>query len=89
MFGDYRFEHPLRIGDRLCFLDVGSYSLVRATMFNGIALPGICLAGSDGSLDVIGTTTYETWAASFGGRAGAGARSSEDRTPRPMLSREA
>lgn len=41
VFGEYRFEQPLRIGDRVAFADVGAYSLIKAHRFNGYNLPAI------------------------------------------------
>lgn len=61
VFGDYRFEHPLEVGDRLCFLDVGSYSLVKANTFNGIPLPLTCIAKADGSREIHPAQAYEQW----------------------------
>lgn len=41
LFGEYRFNRPLEIGDRLTFNQVGAYSLVKANRFNGYNLPDI------------------------------------------------
>ncbi len=43
LFGSYQFEEPLKIGSQIIFQNVGSYSLVKAHMFNGINLPDIYL----------------------------------------------
>lgn len=43
IFGDYRFAEPLQLGDRVIFQDVGAYSLVKASRFNGYNLPDIFL----------------------------------------------
>lgn len=48
-FGEYRFASPLTIGARLTIEDVGAYSLSKATMFNGINLPSVWLAGASGA----------------------------------------
>ena len=62
VFGDYRFDRPVTVGSRLCFLDVGSYSLVKANMFNGVPTPLTYLVRADGRHDTICPPTYETWA---------------------------
>ena len=62
VFGEYGFDRPLEVGDRLCFLDVGSYSLVKANMFNGIPMPSLCYVGADGSCKTINGPNYEAWA---------------------------
>ncbi len=61
VFGDYQFDDALGVGSRLCFLDVGSYSLVKANMFNGVPMPHLYLLKAGGSIDVLGEPTYETW----------------------------
>jgi carboxynorspermidine decarboxylase len=41
LFGVYRFEVPLSVGDRIVFERVGAYTSVKASMFNGISLPTV------------------------------------------------
>jgi len=41
VFGSYRFERPLAVGDRVAFRNVGAYSLIKANRFNGYDLPAI------------------------------------------------
>lgn len=41
IFGEYRFNQPIKIGDRLSFKNVGAYSLIKANRFNGYNLPNI------------------------------------------------
>ena len=43
VIGDYSFDHPLQIGDKLIFGDMAHYTMVKNTMFNGINLPDIVL----------------------------------------------
>ncbi len=43
VIGDYSFAKPLRPGDRLVFLDMAHYSMVKTTTFNGIRHPSIAL----------------------------------------------
>ncbi|GHA83394.1 carboxynorspermidine decarboxylase [Modicisalibacter luteus] len=42
VIGDYSFDKPLEIGDRLMFTDMAHYTMVKTTTFNGIRLPAIC-----------------------------------------------
>lgn len=44
IIGDYRFERPLNIGDRLIFGDMAIYTTVKNNTFNGMRLPDIYLA---------------------------------------------
>jgi carboxynorspermidine decarboxylase len=41
VIGDYSFDRPLAIGDRLVFLDMAHYTMVKNTTFNGVRLPSI------------------------------------------------
>lgn len=53
VFGDYSFDEPLRIGDRLCFEDMAIYSFVKNNTFNGMPLPDLGLLCEDGSYQLI------------------------------------
>ena len=48
VIGEYSFRAPLRRGDRLIFLDMAHYSMVKTNTFNGLGLPSIHLAGKNG-----------------------------------------
>jgi carboxynorspermidine decarboxylase len=41
IIGDYSFDKPLAKGDKLVFLDMAHYSMVKTTTFNGVKLPSI------------------------------------------------
>ncbi len=41
VIGDYSFDRPLQIGDKLVFLDMAHYTMVKTTTFNGVRLPSI------------------------------------------------
>lgn len=41
VIGDYSFPSPLQAGDRLVFLDMAHYTMVKTTTFNGVRLPSI------------------------------------------------
>jgi carboxynorspermidine decarboxylase len=41
VIGDYSFDQPLAIGDKLVFLDMAHYTMVKTTTFNGVRLPAI------------------------------------------------
>lgn len=59
LFGEYRFSHGLTIGDRLVFLNAGSYSLTKAHMFNGINMPSIYSLNARGQLTLLKNFGYE------------------------------
>jgi carboxynorspermidine decarboxylase len=43
VIGDYSFPRPLKPGDKLVFLDMAHYTMVKNTTFNGVPLPSIAL----------------------------------------------
>ena len=47
VIGDYSFDKPLKIGDKLIFGDMAHYTMVKNTMFNGVNLPDIVLYDPD------------------------------------------
>lgn len=49
VFGEYRFDEPLRVGSRVVFTDAGAYTIVKANTFNGIPLPTVYELRDDGS----------------------------------------
>ena len=66
LFGEYRFDEPLEIGSRITFLDMGSYTLVKAHMFNGVNLPTIYAWTQDGKLELKKQFDYEDYKSRWG-----------------------
>lgn len=46
VMGDYSFDTPLEIGQRLIFDDMAHYTMVKTSTFNGIGLPSIAVWNS-------------------------------------------
>ncbi len=59
VIGDYSFDHPIQVGDRLVFEDMAIYSMVKNNTFNGIGLPDICLLHEDGTIETVKRFGYE------------------------------
>ncbi len=57
--GDYSFDTPLNIGDKVIFEDQMHYTMVKATTFNGIKLPSITIEKEDGNVEVVREFGYE------------------------------
>ncbi len=57
--GDYAFDEPLKVGDKLVFTDMAHYSMVKNNTFNGINLPSIVLKHTDGTFEVVKEFGYE------------------------------
>ncbi|MCB0706248.1 MAG: carboxynorspermidine decarboxylase [Saprospiraceae bacterium] len=55
----YSFEHPLAVGDRLILEDMIHYTMVKTTMFNGVAHPDICILRKSGALELVRRFNYE------------------------------
>ena len=41
VIGDYSFDTPLKIGDKIAFVDMIHYTIVKNTTFNGVELPSL------------------------------------------------
>ena len=59
IMGDYSFDKPLQIGDKIIFEDQMHYTMVKATTFNGIPLPSIAIKRVDGRVEVVREFGYE------------------------------
>lgn len=59
VFGDYSFDEPLKIGQKLLFTDMALYTFVKNTTFNGIPLPSIGILDKKGGYRVVKTFGYE------------------------------
>lgn len=58
IIGDYSFDKPIKVGDRLCFEDMAIYSMVKNNTFNGIPLPSIAVMDEDGNCEIIKSFGY-------------------------------
>jgi carboxynorspermidine decarboxylase len=60
VIGDFSFERPLQVGQRLVFEDMAYYSMVKTTTFNGVRLPSIAIwNSSSGALRVVREFGYD------------------------------
>ncbi len=59
IIGDYSFDTPLKSGDKLVFLDMAHYTMVKNNTFNGMPLPAIALIAKGGKTKVIRTFGYD------------------------------
>ncbi len=57
--GEYSFDSPLSVGDRLVFGDMAIYSMVKNNTFNGMPLPSIYLLKEDGSAQLLRSFGYD------------------------------
>lgn len=59
IIGDYSFENPVQIGDKLYFEDMAIYSFVKNNTFNGIGLPSLALMDKSGDCRIVKSFAYE------------------------------
>ena len=62
VIGDWSFKKPLKAGDKITFLDMAHYSMVKTSNFNGVRLPDIALyQPGDKKYKVIKSFDYESY----------------------------
>ena len=59
--GDYSFDNPLNIGDKLVFDDMIHYTMVKTTTFNGVNLPAIGIWKEDETFQLVRAYGYESF----------------------------
>lgn len=59
--GEWSFDEPLLVGDRIIFEDMIHYTIVKTTMFNGISHPSIALWNRYKQLEIYKEFTYEDY----------------------------
>ncbi len=59
--GDYSFDEPLAVGDRIIFEDMIHYTMVKTSTFNGVNLPAIGIAKEDGTFQLVREYGYESF----------------------------
>lgn len=59
--GDWSFDKPLEIGDKIIFEDMIHYTIVKTSMFNGIPHPALALWSKEDELVIYRTFGYEDY----------------------------
>ena len=59
IIGDYSFDKPLKVGDKVIFCDMAIYSMVKNNTFNGMPLPDIAVLHEDNTIEVVKSFGYE------------------------------
>lgn len=59
--GDYAFEYPLSVGDKLVFNDMIHYTMVKTTTFNGVNLPSIGIWKENQTFELVKSFGYEEY----------------------------
>lgn len=53
IIGDYKFDKPLQIGDKIIFEDMALYTIVKNNTFNGMGLPAIVTKDLQGNIKLV------------------------------------
>ena len=65
IFGEFRFDAPLKAGDRLSFQDAAGYTMVKKNWFNGVKMPSIAIRELDGSTRLVREFGYDDFVAAL------------------------
>ncbi len=59
VIGEYSFDKPLVIGQKLVFLNMAIYTMVKNNTFNGVQLPNICTIDENKKIKIIKKFDYQ------------------------------
>lgn len=65
IFGEYRLETPLQIGDTVTFGNAAGYTMVKKNWFNGVNMPSIVIRRLDGTIHIQREFDYQEYKASL------------------------
>lgn len=65
IIGDYNFNKPLKIGDRVIFSDMGAYTFAKENYFNGINHPAIVLYEKKHGFKIVKQFNYDDYAKNY------------------------
>jgi len=66
VLGDYSFDKPLQVGDKIVLLDMIHYTMVKTSFFNGVKHPSIATWKEDATLQVHRVFDFEQFKAKLG-----------------------
>jgi len=61
IMGEYSFDRPLSVGDKLIFEDQIHYTIVKNTTFNGIKLPDLGVLYKNGTYEIVSKFGYKEY----------------------------
>ncbi|AJY45158.1 carboxynorspermidine decarboxylase [Martelella endophytica] len=65
IFGEFSFEEPVKVGDRLSIENAAGYTMVKKNWFNGVKMPAIAHREEDGTIRAIRQFGYEDYKSSL------------------------
>ncbi|MBE6328626.1 MAG: carboxynorspermidine decarboxylase [Bacteroidales bacterium] len=60
-YGDWTFDKPLQVGDKIIFKDMIHYTTVKTTMFNGVSHPSLVLWTQNDEMKLLRKFCYEDY----------------------------
>lgn len=61
IIGDYSFDKPLEVGDKIILEDMVHYTMVKTTTFNGIKLPSIVIKKANDCYQIVNNFGYNNY----------------------------
>lgn len=61
IIGDYSFDEPLKVGDKIILEDMIHYTMVKTTTFNGIKLPSQVIKNKKGCYQIVNNFGYNAY----------------------------
>ncbi|OSQ39510.1 carboxynorspermidine decarboxylase [Thalassospira mesophila] len=65
VFGEFRFENDIKVGDRISIQDAAGYTMVKKNWFNGVGMPSIVLRELDGTERLVREFGFEDYVSSL------------------------
>ena len=65
IFGEFKFDHELKAGERLSMQDAAGYTMVKKNWFNGVNMPAIAVKELDGTIHTVREFGYDDYVASL------------------------
>ncbi|TNB49852.1 carboxynorspermidine decarboxylase [Martelella lutilitoris] len=59
IFGEFSFEAPVKVGDRLSIENAAGYTMVKKNWFNGVKMPAIAIREENGEIRTVREFGYE------------------------------
>jgi carboxynorspermidine decarboxylase len=65
IFGEFAFERPLQVGDRISVQDAAGYTMVKKNWFNGVNMPSIVVGRLDGRDELVQSFGFDDYVSSL------------------------
>ncbi|AXO16051.1 carboxynorspermidine decarboxylase [Thalassospira indica] len=65
VFGEFDFEHEIKVGDRISIQDAAGYTMVKKNWFNGVGMPSIVIRELDGTERIVREFTFDDYVSSL------------------------